>query len=193
MDVPQKLLAIDDDFRSKTEGLQDVELGTAEDFTLSMVRVWVRALTSKKGSSPIHEALNVWNRGFCQIGNITASKTLDQFMSLLARKSQQKLVIGCPNCKAPNQDERKILECMYAYQSGEAVEGRRVLLHWLNDEDVCFAEHQVILFVAALSERGYVFVNTYQQPASYSNTQDESQYVEALKLAGKCFASNTIH
>jgi hypothetical protein len=192
MDVPQKLLAIDD-FRSKTEELQDVELGTAEGFTLSMVRVWVRALTSKKGSSPIHEALNAWNHGFCQIGNITASKTLDQFMSLLARKSQQKLVIGCPDCQGPNQDERKILGCMYAYQSGDAVEGRRILLRWLNADDVCSAEHQIILFVATLSERGYVFGNTPRQPASYSNIQNESQYTRALKLAGKCFASNTVH
>ncbi|UTW56548.1 hypothetical protein [Kordiimonas sp. SCSIO 12610] len=157
MDESRQFLATKDNHIADTKEARGLKLGAAENFALLMVRAWVRVLTAKRGSAPVHDALNIWNRGFCQVGTVTASKSLDQFMSMLARKSQHKIEIGCPKCLAPNSDEQRILECMRAYQRGDVCKGRGLLSYWLSDEDMGFAEHQLILFVAALSEKAYIF------------------------------------
>jgi hypothetical protein len=80
-------------------------------------------------------------------------------MSLLARKSLRKLQIGCPMCKGPNSDEQRILNILASYQHGKAEKGRELLQYWLEGHDSQLAEHNIILFVAALNRQDYRFMN----------------------------------
>ena len=192
--MKQTRLYVDQDeilYRSNGNGA-NVQSGAAEKFALLMMRCWVRALTSEKGSSQIHEALNIWNKGFCSVGGMEASKSFDHFMSLLARKSIKRLQVGCPKCKEPNQDEQRILNILSSYQRGKADTGTATLKYWLEGHDSQLAEHHIILFVAALNRQDYRFRDNKRREVVTKGLK-ASPLTQDFMLSPEVFASKTIH
>ena len=168
-------------------------LGAADNFALLMIRAWVRALTSEKGSAKLHDALNIWNVGFCRVGGITASRSLDQFISLLARKSSYKIQIGCPKCTAPNRDEQRILNCLSNYQHGKAKTGREYLGYWFEDEDMRFAEHHAIMFAAQLAQQNYMLNEPAEDNVTNKASRNRQYQLGDLENSMGYFASTTVH
>ncbi|GHF19458.1 hypothetical protein GCM10017044_12640 [Kordiimonas sediminis] len=138
-----------------------VQTDAASEFIVRVTRAWVGALNARRehgAAKDLHKNVDIWNRSFCTVGGIPASRAWDMFLACLCRKSERQIMLGCACCGKISEDELTILLSLLHLREGRAQDAFDLYKQWLKPDDARVALSCAIEFFDQLSRYG-AYVN----------------------------------
>ena len=125
------------------------ELGTAELFVASALRLWVLPHTDPGNIHPD------WRDGFLHAGfHGQGVVAFDTLVRIIATSATRHFEVGCPHCSQLAEDEAWLLQLCGLMQRDRIPEAALILAEWLLPEAVRMAIPPAHVFAHALEARG---------------------------------------
>ena len=144
-------------------GLQTADLGAAEAFAVTVLRLW--AAPYRQPDMPHPD----WRLGFAAAGAEDGSEPFDALFRIVVGRALRALDVRCPRCQHVGTDEVAFLRMVRLLQNHRWSMAETILADWLPAEALGPALAQATLFATAIAAAGLALPAREDAVAAGSN------------------------